>query len=115
MSDKLSNSTELIGQIVTLNGNYQVSLVSLIDAVGHASFTPLLLLPAIAIATAAMSVVVLCDDLVHVFSATHSSTGIRKLLRFISPLGCCHSTESDAQKLKVLTFPQSMSGRNTTH
>jgi len=57
----------------------------------------------------------LCDELVQVFSATHSSTGIQKLLRFISPLSCCHITESDSQKLKVLTFPQSMSGQNLTH
>ena len=36
---------------------------------------------------------VLCDELVEVFTVTHSSTGFHKLLRFISPLSSCHSTE----------------------
>jgi len=37
---------------------------------------------------------VLCDELVEVFSVTHSCTGIHKLLRFISPLSSCQNTES---------------------
>ena len=38
---------------------------------------------------------VLCDELVEVFSATHSSAAIHRLLRFISPLSCFQDTVSD--------------------
>ena len=42
-----------------------------------------------------LNINVLCDELVEVFSVTHSSTGIHRLLLFISPLSCCHDTVSD--------------------
>ncbi len=51
MSEKPHNLTELLDQIVALTQDDKVSLDNLIDAVGHASFTPLLLIPAIAVAT----------------------------------------------------------------
>ena len=42
-----------------------------------------------------LNINVLCDELVEVFSATHSSAAIHRLLRFISPLSCFQDTVSD--------------------
>jgi hypothetical protein len=39
----------------------------------------------------------LCDDLMELFSVTHSSTGLYKLLRFISPLSSCRISELGAR------------------